>query len=230
MQVGAYSLMKFGGGAGILLGGAAGVITGEVAVLGGGVAGLGAARVARGMGANVTVFDINLARMRYIEEISDGAIRTEFSTTFGIGKFLENADLVIGAALIPGAKTPRLVTNEMVAGMKRGSVLVDIAIDQGGCFEDSRPTSHAEPTYKVHDSLFYCVPNMPGAVPATSTWALTNSTLPYCRLLADEGWRETIRRRPDLARGLSTHDGELFSAPVGEVFGIDTRDASTLID
>ncbi|NLE96435.1 MAG: alanine dehydrogenase [Propionibacterium sp.] len=228
-QVGANALLKSEGGAGVLLGGAAGVITGEVAVLGGGVAGLSAALVARGMGANVTIFDIDLARMRYIEEVTLGAIRTEYSTKFGIMKFTEHADLVIGAVLIPGAKTPTLVTNEMVARMKPGSVLVDIAVDQGGCFEDSRPTTHADPTFRVHGSTFYCVTNMPGSVPVTSTRALTNATLPYCTLLADHGLEGAMRRRPELARGLSTHGGELYSAPVGAAFGIGSRDVADLL-
>ncbi|SDL34123.1 alanine dehydrogenase [Tessaracoccus oleiagri] len=228
-QVGAHALLKYNGGAGVLLGGATGVITGEVAVLGGGVVGLCAARVARGMGANVTVFDINVGRMRYIEEITGGTIRTEYSTPYGIKTFVENADLVIGAALIAGAKAPTLVTNEMVAGMKPGSVLVDVAIDQGGCFEDSRPTTHADPIFKVHDSVFYCVTNMPGSVPVTSTRALTNATMPYCLLLADKGWREAMRKRPELALGMATHEGALYSEPVGEAFGIEARRVERLL-
>jgi alanine dehydrogenase len=228
-QVGAHALLKYNGGAGVLLGGATGVITGEVAVLGGGIVGLCAARVARGLGANVTVFDINVARMRYIEEISGGTIRTEYSTPFGVKTFCENADLVIGAALIAGAKAPTLVTNDMVERMKPGSVLVDVAIDQGGCFADSRPTTHDDPVFKVHDSLFYCVTNMPGSVPVTSTRALTNATLPYVTLLADEGWKAAMHRRPELAKGMATHAGTLYAAPVGEAFGMRTRHVDTLL-
>lgn len=227
-QMGANALLKFAGGAGVLLGGATGVITGEVAVLGGGVAGLCAARVARGMGANVTVFDVNVARMRYVEEITGGAIRTEYSTPFGIMQFCETADLVIGAALVTGAKAPVLVTNEMVQRMKPGSVLVDIAVDQGGNFEDSRPTTHTEPTFRVHESIFYCVTNMPGAVPVTSTRALTNATLPYTLRLADSGWRAALAADGALARGLSTHAGELYSRPVAEAFSLPWREVAEL--
>ncbi len=227
-QVGANALLKFNGGRGALLGGATGVVTGEVAVLGGGVAGLCAARVARGMGANVTVFDINVSRMRYIEDITGGTIRTEYSTPFGIMQFCREADLVLGAALVPGAKAPTLVTNEMVAQMLPGAVLVDIAVDQGGNFEDTHPTTHADPTFRVHDAVFYCVANMPGAVPVTSTRALTNATLPYVMRLASHGWREALQRDPALARGLSTHAGALFSQPVGEAFGIATTGIDAL--
>lgn len=228
-QIGAHTLLKYEGGAGVLLGGAAGVITGEVAVLGGGVAGLNAALVARGMGANVTVFDIDFNRMRYIEEITHGAVRTEYSTQLGILKFCEAADLVVGAALVPGAKAPKLITNEMVSRMRPGSALVDIAVDQGGCFEDSRPTTHAEPTFKVHEAIFYCVPNMPGAVPVTSTRALTNATLPYCLQIAEHGWQEACRRNPGLAQGVATHAGGLHSAPVGEAFGLEALDVAALL-
>lgn len=228
-QVGADALLRPRGGAGVLLGGAAGVRRGNVVVLGGGTAGLSAARVVAGMGADVTVFDIDPARMRRIEEIDGGAIRTRFSTELDVARACTGADLVIGAVLVPGARTPSLVTRATVETMRPGSVLVDIAIDQGGCFEDSRPTTHSEPTFEVDGKIFYCVANMPGAVPHTSTYALTNATLPYALALADEGWRGAIEARPDLARGLSTHAGALYTTGVGEALGIPTVDVADLL-
>ena len=228
VQVGADALLKFHGGRGVLLGGASGVSKGNVIVLGGGVAGLCAAQVASGMGAHVTVYDVNPARMRYIEEVSGGRIRTEFSSAFAVEDACAHADMVIGTVLVPGAKTPHLVSNETVSKMKPGSVLVDIAIDQGGCFEDSHPTTHDDPIFKVHDSIFYCVANMPGSVPFTSTYALTNATMRYCTLLADEGWQKACEIRPELAKGLTTHDGDLFTAAVGEALGIETRTYESL--
>ncbi|AXE37398.1 alanine dehydrogenase [Acidipropionibacterium virtanenii] len=227
-QVGANCLMQSHGGNGTLLGGGTGVHKGKVVVLGGGVAGLCAAQIALGMGAGVTVYDVNTARMRYISDISSGHIATEFSTGLGVATACRDADLVIGSVLVPGARTPHLVSNETVAQMKPGSVLVDIAIDQGGCFEDSHPTTHTDPTFRVHDSLFYCVANMPGAVPHTSTMALTNSTLGYATLLADQGWHKAIQTRRDLARGLTTHDRELYSLPVGEALSIPTCNIADL--
>ena len=228
-QVGADALLRPRGGAGVLLGGAAGVRRGAVVVLGGGTAGLAAARVAVGMGADVTVLDIDPAAMRRIEEVSGGAIRTRFSTELDIARACAGADLVIGAVLVPGARTPRLVTREMVRSMRPGSVLVDIAIDQGGCFEGSRPTTHSAPTFEVDGKVFYCVANMPGAVPHTSTYALTNATLPYTLALADDGWRGACRARADLARGLSTHAGALYTAGVGEALGLPTADVADLL-
>ena len=229
-QVGADALLRPRGGAGVLLGGAAGVRRGAVVVLGGGTAGLAAARVAVGMGADVTVLDIDPAAMRRIEEVSGGAIRTRFSTELDVARACAGADLVIGAVLVPGARTPRLVTREMVRSMRPGSVLVDIAIDQGGCFEDSRPTTHSAPTFEVDGKVFYCVANMPGAVPHTSTYALTNATLPYALALADDGWRDAIGAHRDLARGLTTHAGALYTAGVGEALGIPAADAAALLD
>ncbi|CAM2815923.1 alanine dehydrogenase [Actinomyces slackii] len=228
-QVGADALLKPHGGSGVLLGGSSGVRRGSVVVLGGGTAGLCAAQVSAGMGADVTVFDISAARMRHIEEISGGAIRTRYSTALDVAQAVAQADLVIGAVLVPGAKAPRLVTRQMVASMRPGSVLVDIAIDQGGCFEDSRPTTHTDPTYQVEGTTFYCVANMPGAVPYTSTHALTNATLPYALALADEGWRGACAARPDLARGVSTHEGALYTAGVGQTLGIETADVAELL-
>lgn len=228
-QVGANCLMQSAGGNGTLLGGASGVHKGQVVVLGGGTAGLCAARIGVGMGAEVTVFDVNTARMRYIEEMSNGRIHTEFSTMLGVKNACREADLVIGSVLVPGARTPHLVDNETVSTMKPGSVLVDIAIDQGGCFEDSHPTTHADPTFKVHDSVFYCVANMPGAVPHTSTLALTNSTMRYAVMLADSGWKDACTARRELCRGLTTHDGTLYSVPVGEALGMEAHQPTELV-
>ena len=229
-QVGADALLRPHGGAGVLLGGAAGVRRGDVVVLGGGTAGLAAARVAAGMGANVTVFDIDPERMRRIEEVHGGAIRTRFSTELDVARACAEADLVIGAVLVAGARAPRLVTRQTVEAMRPGSALVDIAIDQGGCFEDSRPTTHSAPTFEVDGKVFYCVANMPGAVPHTSTYALTNATLPYALALADDGWRDAIGAHRDLARGLTTHAGALYTAGVGEALGIPAADAAALLD
>lgn len=228
-QVGADCLLRPRGGDDVLLGGAAGVRRGDVVVLGGGTAGLAAARVSAGMGADVTVFDVDPARMRHIEEITGGAIRTRLSTELDVARACAGADLVIGAVLVPGARTPRLVTREMVRAMRPGSVLVDIAIDQGGCFEGSRPTTHSEPTFEVEGSIFYCVANMPGAVPHTSTYALTNATLTYALALADDGWRGACRARAELGRGLSTHDGVLYTEGVGRALGLETADAAALL-
>ncbi|AXE37565.1 alanine dehydrogenase [Acidipropionibacterium virtanenii] len=228
-QVGANCLMQPNGGNGTLLGGGSGVHKGEVIVLGGGVVGFCAARVALGMGARVRLYDVNEERMRYIEEVTQGAIHTEFSTGLAVEQACMESDLVIGSVLVPGARTPHLVTNEMVAKMRPGSVLVDVAIDQGGCFEDSHPTTHADPTFKVHDSIFYCVANMPGAVPHTSTLALTNATMRYATLLADKGWQGAVNQRRDLARGLTTHDGKLYSMPVGDALDIPHADINELL-
>ncbi|WP_018654945.1 alanine dehydrogenase [Actinomadura flavalba] len=220
-QVGAYSMMRSNGGRGVLPGGVPGVAPANVVVIGGGVAGLNAAQVAVGMGASVTVLDVNVDKLREIDAIYQGRLRTLMSTVYTVGQRVREADLVIGAVLIPGHKAPKLVSNDLVAHMKRGSVLVDIAIDQGGCFEDSRPTTHAHPTYRVHGSVFYCVANMPGSVPNTSTYALTNVTVPYALQIADLGWRDALRADPALALGLNTHDGRLVYEPVAEAHGMD---------
>ncbi|MFC6087507.1 alanine dehydrogenase [Sphaerisporangium aureirubrum] len=219
-QVGAYNLMRFNGGRGVLPGGVPGVAPAKFVVIGGGVSGLNAAQVAVGMGADVTILDVNIDRLREIDAIYQGRLRTIVSTRYAIEQAVVEADLVIGAVLIPGAKAPTLVSNELVSRMKPGSVLVDIAIDQGGCFEDSRPTTHAEPTYRVHDSIFYCVANMPGSVANTSTYALTNATLPYAVKLADKGWLEALRHDPSLALGLSTHAHTLTNAQVAEAHAL----------
>lgn len=213
-QVGAYHLMRAHGGRGVLMGGVPGVAPAEVVVIGGGVAGYNAARVAKGMGAHVTVFDVNVNTLRKIDGEFTGGIETRYSSRLELDEAVKKADLVIGAVLIPGAKAPKLVTNSTVAHMKSGAVLVDIAIDQGGCFEDSRPTTHDDPTFAVHDTVFYCVANMPGAVPRTSTFALTNATMPYVLTLADKGWRAACQADAALAKGLSTHGGALLNEQV----------------
>ena len=213
-QVGAYHLMRSHGGRGVLMGGVPGVAPADVVVIGGGTAGYNAARVAAGMGAHVTVFDISINKLREVDAEFGGRIETRYSSILELEDAVKKADLVIGAVLVPGAKAPKLVTNSTVAHMKSGAVLVDIAIDQGGCFEDSRPTTHDDPTFAVYDTLFYCVANMPGAVPRTSTYALTNATMPYVLKLADKGWKAACLADPALAKGLSTHAGELLSEQV----------------
>ncbi|WP_099022703.1 alanine dehydrogenase [Mycolicibacterium palauense] len=213
-QVGSYHLMRTQGGRGVLMGGVPGVSPADVVVVGGGTAGYNAARIASGMGAHVTIFDINLNKLRELDAEFGGRIHTRYSSAYDLEAAVKEADLVIGAVLVPGAKAPTLVSNSLVAEMKSGAVLVDIAIDQGGCFEDSRPTTHDDPTFAVHDTVFYCVANMPGAVPRTSTFALTHSTMPYVLRLADQGWRAACQSDPALAKGLSTHEGALLSQQV----------------
>jgi alanine dehydrogenase len=215
-QVGAHTLMRAQGGRGILMGGVPGVYAAKVVVIGAGVAGMNAAAIALGMQAEVLLLDRNVARLRQVDAIYQGHCQTVASNSYEIERAILDADMVIGAVLVPGAKAPKLVTNEQVARMKPGSVLVDISIDQGGCFEDSHPTTHADPTYRVHESVFYCVANMPGAVPHTSTYALTNVTLPYAIELADRGWRDAMRADPALALGLNTHAGQVTYGPVAE--------------
>jgi alanine dehydrogenase len=215
-QAGAYHLMRAGGGRGVLLGGVSGVYAAKVVVIGAGVSGINAAAIALGMQAEVLLLDRNVDRLRQADRIYQGHLQTVSSNTYEVEKAVLDADLVIGAVLVPGAKAPTLISNELVSRMKPGSVLVDISIDQGGCFEDSRPTTHADPVYPVHNSLFYCVANMPGAVPHTSTYALTNVTMPYALSLADKGWKQALRDDHSLALGLNTHAGELVYAPVAE--------------
>jgi alanine dehydrogenase len=218
-QVGASALQKPHGGRGVLLGGVPGVAPGRVVVIGGGVAGLNAAVVALGMGADVTVFDRSISRLQHIDTIYGGRIKTLVASKHALEREAKQADLVIGAVLVHGAKAPKLISNSLVSQMKSGSVLVDIAIDQGGCFEDSKPTTHAEPTYKVHNSIFYCVANMPGAVPVASTYALTNATLPYALALAKYGWKEACYRDPNLAKGLNVHEGKIYHTAVAQAHG-----------
>lgn len=219
-QVGAYHLMSPQGGEGVLLGGVPGVRPADVVVLGGGVAGSSAATVALGMGARVTVLDTNLARLRELDARFGGRVDTVGSNAHEVEKSVLAADLVIGSVLVPGARAPKLVPDSLVAGMRPGSVLVDIAIDQGGCFESSHPTTHAKPTFRVADSVFYCVANMPGAVPHTSTVALTNATLPYVRAIADLGRRAACDADHGLAQGLTADAGELYSPEVAAAHGL----------
>jgi len=220
-QVGAYWLMRAQGGRGVLMGGVGGVASAKVVIIGAGVSGQNAANIALGMGADVTLLDTDLDKLRMSFWRYNNRVHGLVSSKLAIEEQVKQADLVIGAVLIPGAAAPKLVRNDLVAQMKPGSVLVDIAIDQGGCFEDSRPTTHADPTYPVHGSTFYCVANMPGAVPNTSTYALTNATLPYVVALADRGWRGACTADPSLALGLNTHAGQLTNAPVGDAVGIE---------
>jgi alanine dehydrogenase len=219
-QVGAYHLQRQGGGRGILMGGVSGVYAAKTVVLGAGVSGMNAAAIALGLQAEVLLLDKNVHKLRQADAIYRGHLQTVASNTYEIERAVLDADLVIGAVLVPGAKAPMLVSNELVSRMKPGSVLVDISIDQGGCFEDSRPTTHADPVYQVHQSIFYCVANMPGAVPHTSTYALTNVTMPYALELANHGWREAMRRDPALSLGLNTHAGEVIYGPVAEAHGM----------
>ncbi|WAC55157.1 alanine dehydrogenase [Gordonia sp. SL306] len=219
-QVGAYHLMRSEGGRGVLMGGVPGTEPANVVVIGGGVSGVNAATIAVGMGAQVTVFDVDIAKLRAVDARFAGRVHTRYSTGLALAEAVRDADLVIGAVLVPGAKAPVLVPNSLVAQMKSGAVLVDIAIDQGGCFEDSRPTTHDDPTFAVHDTVFYCVANMPGTVARTSTSALTGATLPYVLRLADKGWEQACRDDASLAAGLSTHAGALFTPEVGAALDI----------
>ena len=228
--VGAQALMRVGGGRGILMGGIGGVPEAKVVVLGAGVAGQNAAAVAVGMGADVTLLDTNLDKLRDAGRRWGGRVHTVASSALAVREQVTAADLVIGTVLIPGARAPRLVTDEMVAQMRPGSVLVDVAIDQGGCFESSRPTTHEDPTFRVHESVFYCVANMPGAVPWTSTRALTNATLPYLVELAQLGWHDALRVDPALARGLATHAGRLTSQPVAEALGHECTTVAEVLE
>jgi alanine dehydrogenase len=220
VQVGATALQKSEGGRGVLLGGVPGVRPAKVVILGGGVAGVNAATIAHGMRAEVSILDVNTRRLVELDELFAGTVRTLASNSFEVEEQVLGADLVIGAVLLHGAKAPKLVSNDLVKRMKPGSVLVDIAIDQGGCFEDSKPTTHAEPTYPIHNSIFYCVANMPGAVPNTSTYALTNVTLRYALALANKGWQKALADDPSLALGLNVHNGEIYYEAVAEAHGL----------
>ncbi|CAN5873209.1 alanine dehydrogenase [soil metagenome] len=219
-QVGAHCLERAQGGRGVLMGGVSGVYAAKVVVLGGGVSGLNAAAIALGMQAEVLLLDVNVSRLREVDRVYQGHMQTVMSNSYEIEQAVLDADLVIGAVLIPGAKAPRLISNELVSRMKPGSVLVDISVDQGGCFEDSRPTTHAEPTYTVHQSVFYCVANMPGAVPNTSTYALTNVTLPYVMALASKGLRRATAEDPALAKGVNVVGGQVVYDHVAEAHGL----------
>jgi len=219
-QVGAATLQRANGGRGVLMGGVSGVYAAKVVVIGAGVSGMNAAAIALGMQAEVLLLDRNIARLRQADAIYQGHMQTIASNSYEIERAVLDADLVIGAVLVPGAKAPTLVSNELVSRMRSGSVLVDISIDQGGCFEDSHATTHADPTYRVHDSVFYCVANMPGAVPHTSTYALTNVTLPYAVDLANKGWKQACRDDRSLALGLNTHAGQVTYGAVADAFGL----------
>jgi alanine dehydrogenase len=223
IQVGADSLQKANGGFGVLLGGVPGVAPAKVVVLGGGVSGTHAVEMAVGLRADVTVVDRSVKRLRELSSIFGSQLKTVYSTAHAIEELVRDADLVIGAVLIAGAAAPKLVTRAMVKTMKQGAVLVDIAIDQGGCFETSRPTTHAAPTYVLDGVIHYCVTNMPGAVPRTSTFALTNATLPYVRALADHGWRQAIANDAGLARGLNVHAGKLTHEAVASALGLEFK-------
>jgi len=226
IQAGAFALQKANGGRGVLLGGVPGVMPADVVIIGGGVSGLNAADMAVGLGAKVTILDRSLPRLRYIEEIYGGRVQTIYSTKQIISDLVVEADLVVGAVLVAGAAAPKLVTAEHVKAMREGAVIVDISIDQGGCCETSRPTTHAEPTYVVDGVVHYCVTNMPGAVPRTSTFALTNATLPFVKNLANHGWREALSRDRHLANGLNVHAGHINHEAVAHDLGYDYQSAS----
>ena len=220
IQVGAAALEASKGGRGVLLGGVPGVRPGKVVVIGGGVVGVAAATIAHGMRADVTIMDLDLKRLAQIDQIFAGNVKTLASSGYEIEKEVMAADLVIGAVLVHGAKAPKLVSNALVKKMKPGSVLVDVAIDQGGCFEDSKATTHQDPTYKVHDAIFYCVANMPGAVPATSTYALANATIGYGLALANKGWQKAIADDANLAKGLNVHEGKIMYEAVAKAHNL----------
>ena len=220
-QEGCYFLEKPRGGKGVLLGGVPGVKPARVFVIGAGVVGTAAARMAAGLGADVTICDISLPRLTYLTDVMPRNVKTLMSSEYNIREELRHADLVIGSVLIPGAKAPKLVTRDMLQLMEPGTVLVDVAIDQGGCFETSRPTTHEDPVYYVDGILHYCVANIPGAVPRTSTLALTNATLPYAVQLADKGWQRACRENPELALGLNVVEGKVVYKPVAEAWGLN---------
>ncbi|MBE0453509.1 alanine dehydrogenase [Roseovarius autotrophicus] len=228
-QVGAWTLQKANGGRGVLMGGVPGVGPARVIVIGGGVVGTHAARIAAGMGADVTVLDRSLPRLRYLDDVFGGTFKTGYSSAGLLAELLPLADMVIGAVLIPGAAAPKLVRRDQFGTMKPGSVLVDVAIDQGGCFETSRATTHQDPIYEVDGIMHYCVANMPGAVARTSTLALGNATMPFMLALANKGWKRACADDPHLLNGLNVHAGQLTYAAVGEALGIETVDPKSLI-
>ena len=228
IQAGATALQKANGGRGVLLGGVPGVLPGKVAVIGGGVVGLNAAKMAVGLGADVTIIDRSIPRLRQLDDIFNGRIHTRYSTVEAIEEECFSADLIVGAVLIPGAAAPKLVSREMLSGMKPGAVMVDVAIDQGGCFETSRPTTHAEPTYEVDGIVHYCVANMPGAVPVTSTTALNNATLVHGLQLADRGMKALLDD-PHLRNGLNVHRGRVTNAAVAEALGYEMAEPRAVL-
>lgn len=228
-QVGAWTLQKAHGGRGVLLGGVPGVGPAEVAVIGGGVVGTHAARIAAGMGANVTVLDRALTRLRYLDDVFGSVFRTRYASAGNTAEMVAKADMVIGAVLIPGAAAPKLVTRAQLSDMKTGAAIVDVAIDQGGCFETSKATTHQDPIYEVDGVMHYCVANMPGAVARTSTIALGNATLPFMLALADKGWRAACVADPHLRAGLNVHAGQVTYAAVGEALGLDAIDPMDIL-
>jgi alanine dehydrogenase len=229
IQVGARYLEKPNGGRGVLLGGVPGVPPAEVIIIGGGVVGINAAKMAVGLGARVTVLERSVLKMQYIDDIFGSRVATLMSNPLNIANAVSRADLLVGAVLIPGAAAPKLVTREMVSGMKKGAVVVDVAVDQGGCIETTRPTTHSHPTFDVDGVLHYCVANMPGAVPRTSTFALTNVTLPYLLQMANKGLEKALRTDASLVPGVNTLDGHLTCGPVGEAQGLPVKAVSELL-
>jgi alanine dehydrogenase len=228
-QQGAKYLERAMGGRGVLLGGVPGTAPGNVLVLGGGIVGINAAKIAAGFGARVTIMDNNLYRLRYLDDVMPKNVITMMSTPANVRKAVTEADVVIGAVLIPGAKAPFLVTRDMLPTMKKGAVIVDVSVDQGGCIETTKPTTHENPTYVIDDVVHYCVANMPGAVPYTSTIALTNATLPYALQLADKGWKEAVKSNHELWLGLNFLDGHIVYQAVAEPFGLPYTDPSSLV-
>jgi alanine dehydrogenase len=229
IQVGARYLERVHGGRGILLGGVPGVPPAEVIIVGGGVVGMNAAKMALGLGARVSILDKSVAKMQYIDDVFGGRVATVMSNPVNIARSVVRADLLVGAVLVPGAAAPKLVTREMISTMKKGAVVVDVAVDQGGCIETTRPTTHSRPTYEVDGVVHYCVANMPGAVPRTSTFALTNVTLPYLLKMADLGLERALREEPSLLPGVNTHAGHLTCSPVGEAQGIPVSSLRDLL-
>jgi alanine dehydrogenase len=220
-QVGSWTLQKANGGRGVLMGGVPGVLPAKVVVIGGGVVGTHAARIAAGMGADVTVLDMSMPRMRYLDDVYGGVFKTNYASKGNTAELIETADMVIGAVLIPGAAAPKLISREQLGSMKPGAVLVDVAIDQGGCFETSHATTHDDPIYEVDGIMHYCVANMPGAVARTSTIALGNATMPFMMALADKGWKQACEDDEHLLNGLNTHAGKLTYYAVGKALGMD---------
>jgi len=229
IQVGAHYLQKPEGGRGVLVGGVPGVLPAKVCIIGGGVVGINSIKMAVGLGANVVVLDVNLERLRYLDDIFSSRIKTLVSNPYTVQEACANADLVVGAVLIPGASAPKLVTQSMLKSMQKGAVIVDVAVDQGGCIETTKPTTHSNPTFFVYDVLHYCVANMPGAVPRTSTFALTNATLPFALKLANKGFKEAIKRDMNLKNGVNTYKGQITYQAVAESQGLPYRPVDELI-
>jgi len=229
LLVGSHALLRHFGGDGTLISGVLGVPPAKVVVLGAGVAGANAAQMAHGLRADVTVLDVSLERLSQLDSEFNGQVKTLYSTAYSVRQAVADADIVIGSVLVTGARAPQLVTHQMLEEAKPGSCWVDISVDQGGCFEDSHPTTHADPTYQVGNAIIYAVANMPGAVPVTSTYALTNSTLRYVTQMADKGWRQAMLDNPALAKGLSTHEGQLTCAPVAEFWGYPSVPVETAL-